>query len=135
MDGGLPDPDSSPLYQKPLQLKGDAPQVVVVRAQAVLPDGTAGPVTSGSYVMGLHTALPVLSIIADPADLWSSETGIYVNHEARGREWERPVDLTYVEAGGENDFHAGAGLRVHGGWTRQDNYLITIVFLHQLNFP
>ena len=30
--------------------------------------------------------------------------GIYVNHAQRGRDWERPVDLTYITEEGETGF-------------------------------
>ena len=118
LDGSTPDPQSSPLYKEPLTLEADLPQVVVVRAQAILPDGSAGPITSASFLMGLDVGLPVLSIIADPHDLWSEERGIYVNHDERGREWERAVDLTFVDSQGETGFHSGSGMRIHGEWTR-----------------
>ncbi len=118
LDGALPDAQTAAVYEAPLSLDAGRPQVVVVRAQAVLPDGSAGPVAGGSYLMGVDSELPILSIIADPADLWDEERGIYANHDGRGREWERPVDLTYVEAQGQTGFHIGGGLRIHGEWTR-----------------
>ena len=68
--------------------------------------------------MGMDNSLPMLSLIVDPDDFWDKERGIYVNHWQRGREWERPVDLTYVAAGRETGFQIGAGVRIHGGWTR-----------------
>ncbi len=118
LDGSLPDTQSSPTYEGPISLSAESPQVVVIRAQAVLPDGSSGPVNSGSFIMSLDSELPVLSIIADPGDLWDEERGIYVNHGERGREWERPVDLTYVTGESEQGFHLGSGLRIHGEWTR-----------------
>jgi hypothetical protein len=118
LDGRAPDPQTGQRYDAPLLLSATAPQVVPVRARAFLADGTAGPQTSGTYFMGLETALPMLSVIVDPDDLYGVERGIYVNHEERGREWERPVDLTYVTSEGETAFRSGAGLRIHGEWTR-----------------
>jgi hypothetical protein len=118
LDGSTPDPITSPVFEDPLALASAPPQVVAVRAQAVLPDGMAGPVTSASYVMGLDAGLPILSIVADPDDLWGEEAGIFVNHDERGREWERPADLTYIDVDGVTGFHTGSGLRIHGEWTR-----------------
>ncbi|MFN2135717.1 MAG: CotH kinase family protein [Candidatus Promineifilaceae bacterium] len=118
LDGSPPDQQTATLYESPLILQSSEPQVVTLRAQAFLPGGVSGPIHSASYIMGLETGLPVLSIIADPADLWDEERGIYVNHEGRGLEWERPVDLTYVEEGSDHGFQSGAGLRIHGEWTR-----------------
>ncbi len=118
LDGRIPDPASAALYSQPIPLSADIPQAVVVRAQAFLPDGTSGPATSATYFMGMETSLPMLSIIVDPDDFWDVEDGIYVNHAQRGLEWERPVDLTYISADGETGFEVGAGVRIHGGWTR-----------------
>ena len=118
LDGQSPDPTTATQYADPIHLSADSSQVVVVRAQAYLPDGSSGPVNSATYFMGLDTNLSMLSIIVDPDDFWDEEQGIYVNHTERGREWERPVDLTYVTSGGETGFQVGAGVRIHGGWTR-----------------
>ena len=116
LDGSLPDPTSGTVYTQPLP--AEIPNVVVVRAQAVLPDGSVGPVSSGSYFIGLDTTLPMMSIIIDPDDFDSPKTGIYSNHEQRGRVWERPIDLTYVDSERENGFHLGAGMRIHGSFSR-----------------
>ena len=122
LDGRLPDPAVDQVYTSPIHLTADPPQVVVVRALAALSDGTfqetQGPVNSATYFMNLDTSLPKLSLIVDPADLYDEETGIYVNHLERGREWERPVDVTYVSGEGETAFQVGAGLRIHGELTR-----------------
>ena len=118
LDGRAPDPQTGQRYDAPLLLSALTPQVVPVRARAFLADGTAGPPASGTYFMSLETALPMLSVIVEPDDLYGAERGIYVNHEERGREWERPVDLTYVTSEGATAFQSGAGLRIHGEWTR-----------------
>ena len=118
LDGRTPDPETATLYTDPLNLRTVPPQVITVRAQALLPDGNEGAVNSATYFMGLDTHLPLLSIIVDPDDFWDEEQGIYVNHAQRGRDWERPVDLTYVIGDGEAGFQVGAGVRIHGGWTR-----------------
>lgn len=118
LDGRVPDPAVDPLYTEPIPLTADPPQAVVVRALAMLPNGESGPVGSATYFMNLDTSLPKLSLIVDPDDLYNEETGIYVNHLERGREWERLVDVTYVDGQGNTAFHVGAGLRIHGELTR-----------------
>jgi hypothetical protein len=97
--------------------------VTVIRARALLPDGELGPITNASYFVGLETELPILSLIVDPSDFWGSERGIYANPGGRGKRWERPVDLVYLEAADGSQtrqigFHVPAGLRIHGGTTR-----------------
>ena len=118
LDGRTPDPANSTLYTQPIPLSADSPQVVVVRAQSFLPDGLSGPIASATYFMGMDTSLPMMSIVVEPDDFWDEERGIYVNHAQRGRAWERPADLTYITPDGETGFQTGAGVRIHGGWTR-----------------
>jgi hypothetical protein len=59
--------------------------------------------------------LPVLSLAVAHDDLYDPEIGIVVNHEGRGRAWERPVEVTYFHSNGSVLFCAQAGIRLHGG--------------------
>ena len=61
----------------------------------------------------------MLSLVTAPAHLWDDETGIYTNAGARGRFWERPVDLQWLSPEGALGFSVGAGLRIHGNLGRQ----------------
>jgi len=86
---------------------------------------------------------PVFSLISDPVGLYSDETGILVEGNARkdalkngnppgwvlsntnanfynsGREWEREVSIEFSESGsGAYTFSSNGGMRVNGGWTR-----------------
>ncbi len=121
LDGQTPDREGATQYRQPILLSADSPQVVVVRAQSFLPDGESGPVANATYFIGVDSNLPMLSIIVEPEYLWDEEQGIYVNYVQRGRDWERPIDLTYVTSDGELGFQVGAGVRIHGGWTRYFN--------------
>ena len=137
LDGRNPDPQNGTQYIQPLDLEISEPQVIVVRAQSYLADGTTGPVSSATYFMGLDNSLPLLSIIVDPEDFWGAEKGIYTNHDQRGLEWERPVDLTYVTGQNDQGFHIGAGLRIHGGWTRffSDKKSLRLYFREKYGAP
>ncbi len=117
LDGSLPEQAGATVYIHPLHLRADTLAVTVVRARAVLPDGELGPVVSASYFVGLRATLPVLSLIMDPDDLWGPE-GIYARPVKRGDEWERPVDITYVDEDRRSGFHVPAGIRIHGGHSR-----------------
>ena len=64
-------------------------------------------------------AIATLSIIANPADLFASETGIYTHPLERGVGWERQVSLEMFDADGRLAFQCGGGLRIHGGTSRQ----------------
>jgi hypothetical protein len=59
-----------------------------------------------------------LSVIADPDDLFSKETGIYAHPLERGTAWERPVSVEMMDAEGRSLFHCAGGMRIHGSASR-----------------
>ncbi|MCD4745769.1 MAG: CotH kinase family protein, partial [Bacteroidales bacterium] len=77
--------------------------------------------------------IPVISIVTDGENLFSYDNGIYVpgihydsinpewtgNYFQQGEEWERPVHIEYYEYEGDIGFSQDAGIRIHGGKTRQ----------------
>jgi hypothetical protein len=119
LDGSVPTVDRGTTYTRPIQLSPSIPSVVVIRARAVGPGAVLGPITGDSYLMGIPSTLPLISLIVTPDDLWSKGSGIYANPREKGREWERPVDIVYVDRDRSTGFHAPAGIRIHGGWTRR----------------
>jgi CotH protein/lamin tail-like protein/type IX secretion system substrate protein len=76
--------------------------------------------------------LPIVSIVAQEADLFGDEKGIlvpgdlydstatpyYANFNQRGREWERPIHIEYFDEKGNVGFAQNAGIRIHGSSTR-----------------
>lgn len=119
LDGSLPTSTAGTRYRRPLLFDASMPTVVVVRARVVLPGGEMGPVATESYFVAVAADLPLLSLVVAPDDLWRADRGIYANYEQRGDAWERPVDVAYVDADRRSGFHVQAGVRVHGGWSRQ----------------
>jgi len=119
LDGSLPTADNGVLYTEPVRLSSEASLVTVVRARLEPPGVAPGPVVTQSYFVGVEAGLPLMSLVIDPADLWGAERGIFTHFEERGREWERPVDITFIDADRNQGFHVAAGARVHGGWTRR----------------
>jgi hypothetical protein len=121
-DGSLPtvvpNHNNGTIYTRPIHLEAAEPAVTVIRARAVLPGGEMGPVVSASYFMGVPATIPMISLIVGPDDLWHEQRGIYANPEQRGRQWERPVHITYVDTDRSSGFHAPAGLRIHGQFSR-----------------
>jgi len=110
-DGSLPTSQTGILYERPIHLDSSQPNVVVLRAREVLTDASQlGPVVSASYVMNVNTHLPVLSLAIDPADLADLDT----HYLSRGKDWERPVHLTYVTTDHQTGFTQAAGLRIRG---------------------
>ncbi len=108
-------------YESPVPLTGEG--VFIVRARHLLPNGDFGPEVFGTYIIGLETSLPLLSIIIEPDDMWGSEQGIWANPFGRGFAWEREAQLMFFE-GDRSDspqglaFSTPAGLRIHGSASR-----------------
>lgn len=67
-------------------------------------------------------ALPTLSLTSDPAGLWGGATGIYANSSGRGRDWERFTSVEWLDPASPDDFHVGAGLRIHGNISRNKDF-------------
>lgn len=67
------------------------------------------------------TSIPSVSISTDLANLFNSTTGIYVNATNRGMPWERPASVELIDPdGSETGFMVNAGLRIRGGYSRND---------------
>lgn len=62
-------------------------------------------------------AIPSVSIVADPADLWGP-SGIYMNPEESGDAWERPMSIEWIDPAGAG-FHIRGGVRIQGGSSTQ----------------
>jgi len=119
MDGSVPTFTTATLYTQPLHLSVAMPVVIILRARAVLSDTELGPVVSATYFLGVPAKLPLVSLIISPSELWDPEYGLYVNPYERGIEWERSVDVTYVDQERDMGFHIAAGMRIHGGESRK----------------
>ncbi|MGN0165574.1 MAG: CotH kinase family protein [Lachnospiraceae bacterium] len=121
----------------------------VVRAVAVLSDGTVTEVTSASYFVGIdrkseYGDVPVISIMTESDNLFGYENGIYVmgktydewlaenpsnayaegwqkegNFSNKGREWEREATLEFIPADDSEGFIQNAGIRIMGAASRR----------------
>ncbi|MBX3433950.1 MAG: chitobiase/beta-hexosaminidase C-terminal domain-containing protein [Pirellulales bacterium] len=65
-------------------------------------------------------SIPSLSITTDLANLFHPATGIYVNATYRGRDWERAASVELINPDGSDGFMVNAGLRIRGGYSRND---------------
>ncbi|MDG2384539.1 MAG: CotH kinase family protein [Pirellulaceae bacterium] len=63
-------------------------------------------------------SLPSVSLTIDQEDFFG-DSGIYANTLRRGRAWERPVSVEYFDPLNNDQFQIDAGLRVHGGYSRE----------------
>ena len=168
VDGAIPGPGSA-LYSEPLILAelpentaltdhagemfiGDRSMICpssgtvkarVIRAAAEMPDGTMGPVMTGTYFLndGLweRYGCPVVSIVTDPSDLYDYETGILVrgkvfddngavvpehiwdagtaNFTQRGKAWERVSYIQVFDGGDTVSVEAPCGIRLKGNYS------------------
>jgi hypothetical protein len=66
--------------------------------------------------------LPTLSIVTDQGNLTDPATGIYVNGQADGTAWERPVSLELLNPDGSDGFQEDCGLRIRGGQSRNGTF-------------
>ncbi len=126
----------------------DFPSAHIIRAVAIMPEGTRSSVVSGTYFIGydrqeLYGDTPLMFLAIDPDHLFNYDTGIYVtgriyeewaaqqteafegyqavaNYSQRGSEWERPVTVTFLPAEGEG-FTQDMGVRIKGGASRGNN--------------
>jgi hypothetical protein len=84
------------------------------------PDVVNDPAYSGEIIDGLRS-IPTLSLVMDPADLFGSEQGIYVNSGQRGANWERTTSVEILETDGTT-FQVDSGIRIHGySWRFHSN--------------
>ncbi len=79
-------------------------------------------VANPAYATLLKPALldvPTLSLVTDKSNLWDTVNGIYSHPGNDGDAWERPVSFEYINPGTGDNFQYDAGLRIHGGVSRQ----------------
>lgn len=65
-------------------------------------------------------SLSTISISTDLANLFDPATGIYVNANNRGLSWERLANVELINPDGSPGFEVNAGLRIRGGYSRND---------------
>ena len=65
-------------------------------------------------------SLSTISITTDLANLFNPATGIYVNATNRGISWERLANVELINPDGTGGFEVNAGLRIRGGYGRND---------------
>ncbi len=62
-----------------------------------------------------------ISLTLDVDDLFDPDTGIYVNSQREGENWERPASMEIIDPAGGPEIQVNAGLRVQGGASRNPN--------------
>ena len=64
--------------------------------------------------------IPTFSMVINLQDLFDPESGIYINAVKHGRQWERECSLELIYPDGEEGFQVNCGVRVRGGWSRNN---------------
>src|SRR5690606_7347233 len=54
--------------------------------------------------------------------MFHPDYGIYVNAEGRGREWERHVNVEFIDPANNTGFEVNAGLRMRGNYSRRGEF-------------
>jgi len=85
------------------------------------PDITVNSKYSGQMKSAM-TDIPSISVVSDLKYLFNPVTGIYVNADGHGDDWERFCSVELIDPKGTPGFNINAGLRIRGGWSRHDNY-------------
>jgi hypothetical protein len=63
-------------------------------------------------------AVPTISVATDLRYLFARDSGIYMNAQQDGREWERSASIELLNPDGTEGFQINAGIRIRGGWSR-----------------
>jgi hypothetical protein len=123
LDCSVPDHTSTP-YTGPVHISENT----VVRARVFIGDSAVTSVKAGTFIIGETTTLPLALLVSEPGNLWDDDIGIFTHKFERGREWERPAQLSFVE-NGQLRFNVPAGIRVHGESSRYyDKHNLRIYF-------
>lgn len=112
------------LYTGPIRLTSTTVLRVICQEQGKLP---SEPVDL-TYLINEYNALPAVSVVTEPDNLWSSQSGIYVNGPGIGSEppyyganfwmnWEKESSLSLFETDGSG-FSVNCGIKIFGAFTR-----------------
>ena len=85
---------------------------------AMDPEITQHPAYRDALLPALR-ALPSVSLVMDPDDLFDARRGIYANPRETGSEWERPVSVAFLDPVAHQTFLVEGGIRIQGGWNRR----------------
>ena len=76
-------------------------------------DVTQSATYSGQIKEAL-TAIPSISLVTDPDNLFDSSSGIYVNADQEGEAWERETSVELLNPDGSDGFQINGGMRIRG---------------------
>lgn len=117
-DGSKPT-TASPIYSGPISV--NSPQAL--RARAFVANKLASATATATYLIGIETDLPVVTLATDPANFFDPGIGIYYGTRNLpstnyNQSWERPVSIELYETDGALGFQQDIGVEIHGTNTR-----------------
>ena len=98
-------------------------KINTIRATAENANGQFSNVITGSFIVSQKSqaerfSLPIVSITTDKDNLYNLDTGLFMNYDERGSDWQRNVYTEFFETDGSIAFEGNMGLRINGGFTR-----------------
>lgn len=124
-DGSMPN-ENSLLYSGPISIN----QTSVIISKAFSENHIPSDETASTYFINETTELPVVSLITEPDNLFSDQTGIYVagsngisgycTDKLRNwnQDWERKARVEYFDSDKTTGFTIDCGIKIGGGCTR-----------------
>ncbi|MCX7986174.1 MAG: CotH kinase family protein [Bacteroidales bacterium] len=68
----------------------------------------------------VFSSIPTVSVVTENPNLFDPTIGIYVNAMQHGEAWERPASVELIDTDNTMAFSVNAGLRIRGGWSRNN---------------
>lgn len=117
-------PDGPPGFPPTWGLPPEDPAPGPVRASYGMHPGVVGDPLYRDRIGSDLRALPSVSLVAEPADLFDPERGIHMHPASQGRAWERPVSVELIPGAGPAGFQVDAGLRIAGVASRNHRHTL-----------
>ena len=151
-DGSVPSPETGIPYSVPIQVT----ETLVLRTVAYREGLAPSLAETHTYLIGESPeirSLPVMSLATNSENLYGPAgilgisggtyengpwepvlLGDYHNPSQRGRLWERPVSVEYIEPAENSGFQVDCGVRVHGSDFSRPRYKVDSKFSFRLYF-
>ncbi len=107
LDGSDPDSNKTK-YTAPINID----KTTVVKAVSLSANHLPSPINYQTYFINENTDLPVISLIADPYNLFDPDSGIYTNYTM---DWERPAHVEFFDDNKTLGFSENCGVEIYGG--------------------
>ena len=107
--------ETSSSYTAPIVIN----KTTVVRARAYESGYHPSKISTCTYIFNKDFDIATLSLVTNPPGLWDADSGIYVNYDEGGDQWERYASVEFYEANNDFGFSENAGIRIHGGGPRR----------------